>query len=293
MTLQQPRSFSGINEALIEDCLRALRAIEMRMSLFSGVAVVTGGASGIGRQVAISFAREGCKRIALLDRDEDGALETARMCREANGETRTYVMEVDNRNEEEVSACMDNVVEEWGRIDYAVNCAVTIGMFGPLAPSHLLTAAEFDEITTINYRGTWLCSRAELTHMIKQEPMTTHDGRPGNRGVIVNVASNLSLVSRSETPAYSASKAAVLSMTRSDAVDYAKYNIRVNCVCPGIIDTPMTSGVTPDDPIIAVAPMKRKGTPQEVADAVLFLCSSKATFIQGASLCVDGGYVIN
>ncbi|KAK2063962.1 short chain dehydrogenase [Colletotrichum caudatum] len=262
----------------------------MRVSLFSGVAVVTGGASGIGRQVAISFAREGCKRIALLDRDEDGALETARMCREANGETRTYVMEVDNRNEEEVSACMDNVVEEWGRIDYAVNCA---GMFGPLAPSHLLTAAEFDDITAINYRGTWLCSRAELTHMIKQEPMTTHDGRPGNRGVIVNVASNLSLVSRSETPAYSASKAAILSMTRSDAVDYAKYNIRVNCVCPGIIDTPMTSGVTPDDPIIAVAPMKRMGTPQEVADAVLFLCSSKATFIQGASLCVDGGYVIN
>ncbi|GKT84772.1 2-hydroxypropyl-CoM dehydrogenase [Colletotrichum tofieldiae] len=275
MILQQQQSTLEINEALINDCLSALRAIEMKMSLFSGVAVVTGAASGIGRQVAISFAREGCKRIALLDRDEDGALETARMCREANGETRTFVMEIDNRNDEDVSACMENVVEEWGRIDYAVNCA------------------EFDEITTTNYRGTWLCSRAELTHMIKQEPMKTHDGRPGNRGVIVNVASNLSLVSRPETPAYSASKAAILSMTRSDAVDYAKYNIRVNCVCPGVIDTPMTSEVTPDDPIIAVAPMKRKGTPQEVADAVLFLCSSKATFIQGASLSVDGGYVIN
>ncbi|KAJ0334506.1 hypothetical protein COL5a_000565 [Colletotrichum fioriniae] len=213
------------------------------MTLFSGVAVVTGAASGIGRQVAISFAREGCKRIALLDRDEDGALETARMCREANGETRTFVMEIDNRNDEDIASCMENVVEEWGRIDYAVNCA---------APSHLLTPAEFDEITNINYRGTWLCSRAELTHMIKQESMKTHDGRPGNRGVIVNVASNLSLVSRPETPAYNASKAAIL-----------------------------------------IAPMKRKGTPQEVADAVLFLCSSKASFIHGASLSVDGGYVIN
>ncbi|CCF46447.1 short-chain dehydrogenase, partial [Colletotrichum higginsianum] len=217
MVLQQHRSAQETNEALIDDCLSVLRAIEMKMTtLFQGVAVVTGAASGIGRQVAISFAREGCRRIALLDRDEDGALETARMCREANGETRTFVMEIDNRNEEDVTACMESVVEEWGRIDYAVNCA---GMFGPLAPSHLLTPAEFDDITATNYRGTWLCSRAELTYMIKQEPMKTHDGRPGNRGVIVNVASNLSLVSRSETPAYSASKAAILSMTRSDAVD--------------------------------------------------------------------------
>ncbi|KAI3550274.1 short chain dehydrogenase [Colletotrichum tamarilloi] len=290
MILQQQRSIWKENEALIDECMSALREIEMKMTLFSGVAVVTGAASGIGRQVAISFAREGCKRIALLDRDEDGALETARMCREANGETRTFVMEIDNRNDEDIASCMENVVEEWGRIDYAVNCA---GMFGPKAPSHLLTPAEFDEITNINYRGTWLCSRAELTHMIKQESMKTHDGRPGNRGVIVNVASNLSLVSRPETPAYNASKAAILSMTRSDAIDYAKYNIRVNCVCPGIIDTPMTSEVSSDDPMIAVAPMKRKGTPQEVADAVLFLCSSKASFIHGASLSVDGGYVIN
>ncbi|KAI8291218.1 putative 2- -hydroxypropyl- dehydrogenase protein [Colletotrichum sp. SAR11_57] len=187
------------------------------MSLFEGVAVVTGAASGIGRQVAVSFAREGCKRIALLDKDEEGLSETSRRCREANGDTRTFVIEIDNRNEDDVSAGMEYVTEEWGRIDYAVNCAA----------------------------------------------------------------------------AYSASKAAILSLTKSDAVDYAKYNIRINCVCPGIIDTPMTSEVSTDDPIIAVAPMKRKGTPQEVADAVLFLCSSKATFIHGAALSVDGGYVIN
>ncbi|KAJ0355473.1 hypothetical protein COL26b_000074 [Colletotrichum chrysophilum] len=239
------------------------------MSLFEGVAVVTGAASGIGRQVAVSFAREGCKRIALLDKDEEGLSETSRRCREANGDTRTFVIEIDNRNEDDVSAGMEYVTEEWGRIDYAVNCA---GMFGPKAPSHLLTTAEFDEITTTNYRGTWLCSKAELSQMIKQEPLKTHDGRPA---------------------AYSASKAAILSLTKSDAVDYAKYNIRINCVCPGIIDTPMTSEISTDDPIIAVAPMKRKGTPQEVADAVLFLCSSKATFIHGAALSVDGGYVIN
>ncbi|KAI8159222.1 putative ATP-dependent RNA helicase [Colletotrichum sp. SAR 10_70] len=188
-----------------------------KMSLFEGVAVVTGAASGIGRQVAVSFAREGCKRIALLDKDEEGLSETSRRCREANGDTRTFVIEIDNRNEDDVSAGMEYVTEEWGRIDYAVNCAA----------------------------------------------------------------------------AYSASKAAILSLTKSDAVDYAKYNIRINCVCPGIIDTPMTSEVSTDDPIIAVAPMKRKGTPQEVADAVLFLCSSKATFIHGAALSVDGGYVIN
>ncbi|KAI8176286.1 hypothetical protein KHU50_002012 [Colletotrichum sp. SAR 10_65] len=164
------------------------------MSLFEGVAVVTGAASGIGRQVAVSFAREGCKRIALLDKDEEGLSETSRRCREANGDTRTFVIEIDNRNEDDVSAGMEYVTEEWGRIDYAVNCA---GMFGPKAPSHLLTTAEFDEITTTNYRGTWLCSKAELSQMIKQEPLKTHDA------------------------AYSASKAAILSLTKSDAVDHS------------------------------------------------------------------------
>ncbi|EON96654.1 putative 2- -hydroxypropyl- dehydrogenase protein [Phaeoacremonium minimum UCRPA7] len=189
----------------------------MAETLFKGVALVTGAGSGIGRQVAISFAQEGCGRIAILDRDEDGLSETSRLCKEQNRSVRTFIIPFDVRNEKDVEGAVDCVIEEWGRIDYAVNCAA----------------------------------------------------------------------------AYNASKAAVLSLTKSDAIDYSKHNIRVNAVCPGLIDTPMTANVPNDDKYVLVAPLKRKGTPQEVADAALFLSSSKATFIQGAGLSVDGGYVIN
>lgn len=262
----------------------------MAETLFKGVALVTGAGSGIGRQVAISFAQEGCGRIAILDRDEDGLSETSRLCKEQNRSVRTFIIPFDVRNEKDVEGAVDCVIEEWGRIDYAVNCA---GIMGPLAPSHELSTEDFDKVTSINYRGIWLSSRAEIKRMLKQDPLPTHDGRPGNRGSIVNIGSNLSIVSRENTPAYNASKAAVLSLTKSDAIDYSKHNIRVNAVCPGLIDTPMTANVSNDDKYVLVAPLKRKGTPQEVADAALFLSSSKATFIQGAGLSVDGGYVIN
>ncbi|KAH6686211.1 short chain dehydrogenase [Plectosphaerella plurivora] len=260
------------------------------MTIFDGVALVTGAGSGIGRQIAISFAREGCRRIALLDKDADPLEETNRLCLEVEGDVQTVILPVDIRSEEHVNAAVKRVADDLGRVDYAVNCA---GIFGTLAPSHSLSATEFDAVNVVNYRGTWLCSRAALRQMLEQEPLPTHDGRPGNRGSIVNVASNLSLVSRTETPAYSASKAAVLSLTKSDAIDYSEHNIRVNCVCPGVIDTPMTKEIPADDPVVHVAPMKRKGTPQEVADAVLFLASPRATFCQGSVLTVDGGYVIN
>jgi len=130
--------------------------------------------------------------------------------------------------------------------------------------------------------------------MLKQDPLPTHDGRPGCRGSIVNIASQLGIVGRSAAAAYCASKAAVISMTRCDAIDYSKDDIRVNCVCPGVIDTPMTRPKMDTlGPAIAMAPMNRPGTAQEVADCVLFLCSSKASFVQGSAMVVDGGYTIN
>lgn len=165
------------------------------------------------------------------------------------------------------------------------------GIIGAAQPSHLQTLSDFDKVLAVDYRGLWLCSRAAITQMLTQSPLPTHDGRPGNRGSVVNIASQLGIVARTTAPAYCSAKAAVIGLTKADAIDYSKENIRINCVCPGVIDTPMV-----DEEVMkakSIAPMDRPGTAQEVADCVLFLCSSKASFVQGSALVVDGGYIIN
>ncbi|CAI6274272.1 unnamed protein product [Periconia digitata] len=152
----------------------------------------------------------------------------------------------------------------------------------------------FDRLNNINYRGLWLSCRAQLRNMLRQKALSEE---AKERGSIVNIASQLGIVGRPGAAAYCASKAAIINMTRSNAIDYSDDGIRVNCVCPGVIETPMTT-TSPEmvkalKPAIDIAPMKRMGTPDEVADAVLFLCSPQASFIQGHALVVDGGYTIN
>ncbi|KAJ4024272.1 hypothetical protein NW752_002840 [Fusarium irregulare] len=274
-------------------------------TLFPGVALVTGASSGIGRQIAISFAVEGCRKLALFDKDGNGLTETKNALESVAENAEVHLFETDNLDADQVFKSMSLAISQFGRIDYAVNCAgmfyissyvqltESLGIYGPTKPSHNVTTAEFDHVMHTNFRGLWLCAREELNHMSAQDVGVTHDGRPGFRGSIVNVGSNLGLVGKPETPVYSASKAAITSLTRSDAIDYAKHQIRVNCVCPGVIETPMTADVPEDDPAVQTAVMKRKGTPQEVADAVLFLSSPKASFIQGTALSVDGGYTIS
>ncbi|TVY56312.1 3-oxoacyl-[acyl-carrier-protein] reductase FabG [Lachnellula suecica] len=263
------------------------------MTLFPGVALITGAASGIGRATAVSFSREGCIKVAICDRDVSGLEETVRLMKRELG-VEVEVVSVDMLVESQVEEMVAKVVARWGRIDYAVNAA---GIIGNNARSTSTTPAQFDLINNINYRGCWLSSRAELAQMITQEPLGSHDGRPGVRGSVVNIASQLGVVGRPDAPAYCASKAAVIGMTKCDAIDYSKDRIRVNCVCPGVIATPMTEGDAEFrkalEPAIDIAPMRRMGTAQEVADACLFLCSSKASFVQGHALVVDGGYVIN
>ena len=156
---------------------------------------------------------------------------------------------------------------------------------------------DFDRINDVNYRGCWLSSRAELKAMLDQEPLPSHDPRrPPQRGSIVNIASQLGIVGRPAGTAYCASKAAVMAMTRGDAIDYAHKDIRVNCICPGVIDTPMTG--SPErkkllEPAVMIAPAKRMGQVAEIADCAIFLCSTKASFCQGSAMVVDGGYIIN
>ncbi|KAK4967560.1 hypothetical protein LTR28_002635 [Elasticomyces elasticus] len=221
----------------------------MATTLFPGVALVTGAASGIGRGIAIAFAREGCERIVIADHNEAGLEETSRLIKSKHSDTKILVKAVDVRQEERVAFLVQQAVQEFGRIDYAVNAA---GILGESGKSHEMSTKAFDDVLAIDYRGCWLCSRQELKQMLSQDPLPTHDGRPGNRGDRFWELANKQ--------------------------QYSKDNIRINCVCPGVIETPMVIDVLEYmKPAIKIAPME----------------SSKATFVQGAALVVDGGYTIN
>ncbi|KAF9891206.1 hypothetical protein FE257_004770 [Aspergillus nanangensis] len=263
---------------------------------FPGVALITGaGGTGIGAAVAKAFAAAGCGRIAITDINPDSLQKTKDSILSSHPATRLVVEAGNIADESFVESFMDHVIRDLGRIDYAVNCA---GVLGDGVRSTETTTEAFDRINNINYRGCWLCSRTELKHMLSQEPLPSHDpSRLPQRGAIVNIASQLGIVGRPSAPSYCGSKAAVIALTRSDAIDYSKDGIRVNCVCPGVIETPMTTynqEVTDRlRPAIEIAPMKRMGKPEEVADTVLFLCSTFASFVQGHALVVDGGYIIN
>ncbi|CCF41300.1 short-chain dehydrogenase [Colletotrichum higginsianum] len=262
------------------------------MYKFPGVAFITGaGGTGIGAAVARGFARSGCSRIAITDLNRKSLAETRDAILQIEPQTQVLSQEGDISDESFVNSFVRDIANSFGRIDYSVSCA---GILGESLRSHETSTAAFDLITRVNYKGSWLASRAVLSHMLKQKP---HEEHPGQRGSIVNIASQLGVVARPAAAPYCASKAAIINMTRSDAIDYSQDGIRVNCVCPGVIATPMTTAseelVQRLRPAIDIAPMKRMGTPEEVANAVLFLCSSQASFVQGHALVVDGGYTIN
>ncbi|KAL2356297.1 oxidoreductase [Cryomyces antarcticus] len=265
-------------------------------TLFPGVALVTGAAgTGIGAAIARAFAEAGCRRIAITDINAKQLNDTKAAILAQSPNAKVLVRPGDIASEAFVDSFIAAVVMEFGRLDYAVNCA---GIMGNNQSSTATSLDDFDRINNVNYRGCWLSSRAQLRAMLEQEPLPSHDSqREPQRGSIVNIASQLGLVGRPNAPAYSASKAAVIAMTRADAIDYSDKGIRVNCICPGVIDTPMT---TCDEdrirmlaPAVQIAPMKRMGRPSEVADCALFLASSRPSFVQGHALVVDGGYIIN
>ncbi|KAK0385193.1 hypothetical protein NLU13_7671 [Sarocladium strictum] len=257
-----------------------------------GVALITGaGGTGIGAAVAKTFARSGCARIALTDINEKSLAQTRDAVLQINPEAQISTLAGDISDDKFVLAFTEQVTGTFKRLDYAVNCA---GILGESLRSDETPVEVFDRINKVNYRGSWLVARAALGWMVGQEPLREH---PAQRGAIVNVASQLGIVARPGAAAYCASKAAIINMTRSDAIDYAKDGIRVNCVCPGVIESPMTTGsaevIERLKPAINIAPMQRMGKPDEVADAVMFLCPPHASFIQGHALIVDGGYTIN
>ena len=245
------------------------------------VALVTGGASGIGRATALALAREGAKLI-IADMNDDGGQQTVHMIIEQGGDA-TFV-QVDVTQAREVEAMISTTVETYGRLDCAHNNA-GIGS-RPRVLLHELPEESWDRVLSINLKGVWLCMKYEIMQMLKQ-----------GGGAIVNTASIMGLVgSWSRSGAYNASKHGVVGLTKTAALEYATSGIRVNAVCPGYIRTPLIEEALTSNPemeaeIVARHPVGRMGHPEEIAAAVVWLCSDAASFVTGHTMTVDGGYV--
>ena len=243
------------------------------------VALVTGAGSGIGRASAQKFAQEGAK-VIVADLVAEGGNETVRLIREAGGEA-TFV-KTDVSQAKEVETLISRTVETYGRLDCAHNNA---GIEGGTAPIADYSEADFDRVISINLKGAWLCMKYEVIQMLKQ----------GRGGAIVDTSSVAGLVGNPGITAYVASKHGLAGLTKAVALEYAQAGIRVNAVCPGQIDTPMIPRFASDPQVraqlLALQPVNRLGTPQEVANAVAWLCSDEASFMTGVPMPVDGGSV--
>ena len=245
------------------------------------VALVTGGASGIGRATALTFAREGAK-LVIADMHAEGGQQTVHMIRE-NGGDATFV-QADVSLATEVEAMVSATVGTYGRLDCAHNNA-GIGS-RPRVRLHELSEEGWDQVMSINLKGVWLCMKYEILQMLRQ-----------GHGAIVNTASIMGLVgSWSRSGAYNASKHGVVGLTKTAALEYATAGIRVNAVCPGYIRTPLIAEALASNPemeaeIVARHPVGRMGCPEEIAEAVVWLCSEAASFVTGHTMTVDGGYV--
>jgi NAD(P)-dependent dehydrogenase (short-subunit alcohol dehydrogenase family) len=243
-------------------------------------ALVTGGGSGIGRATALKLAQEGA-RVMIADYVQESGERTVKMIKDAGGNASFFSADVSMAKQ--IEAMVAKAVETYGRLDCAFNNA---GIEGRMGGSTVECSEEnFDRTIAVNLKGVWLCMKYEIPQMLKQ-----------GGGSIVNTASALGLVAIAGAPAYNASKHGVVGLTRTAALEYAAKNIRVNCVCPGVIRTPMVervidSGNFSEQDFIAGEPVGRMGKPEEIAAGVVWLLSDAASFVTGHPMAIDGGWV--
>ena len=243
----------------------------MSQSMKSKVAVVTGGSSGIGMASSLAFARNGAK-VVVADVIVKGGEETVRMIEEGGGQS--IFIKADVSSAADVEALIEKAVQTYGGLDYAHNNAGVMGMDLSTAD---YTEEDWDRTIDINLKGVWLCMKYEISQMLKQ-----------GKGTIVNTASIGGLGAIPNAPAYLASKHGVLGLTKAAAVEYADKGIRVNAICPGVTDTPMIESRAGGKRVVT-QPTGRMGRPEEIAEAVMWLCSDAASFVNGHGLVIDGG----
>ena len=248
------------------------------MSLDGRVALVTGGSSGIGRATALAFAKAGA-RVAIGDVDVPGGEETVRLVGEAGG--KAMFIRTDVSKWTEVEALVNGTVERFDRLDCAFNNAGVDNLHYQVGE---LPEEEWDRVIGINLKGTMFCLRHEIPRMLSL-----------GGGAIVNASSVVGLIGSPESAAYISSKHGITGLTKSAALDYARRGIRVNAVCPGVIRTPIVEAYLKERPyaeaqLARQQPMGRMGHPDEVAGAVVWLCSDAASFITGQTLAIDGGW---
>lgn len=243
------------------------------MRLSGKVAIITGGGSGIGKSIAVAFVREGAK-VVIAGRDSKKLEASAT---EIGGDCLPVSADVSNAGD--VQKLVDVAIGKFRSINILVNNAAVL----LVGTAESLSEEDFDQTFDINVKGLWLMSRAVLPHM-----------RASGGGSIINIASVLSMVGARNRVAYSASKGAVMAMTKAMALDHAAENIRVNCIAPGIVETEMVARFSTDENArkqrVAMHPMGRFGQPEEIASAAVFLASDESAWTTGSVITVDGGY---
>lgn len=248
----------------------------MTRQLDGKVGLVTGASSGIGRATAIAFARSGAKVIAASRRVIEGE-ETVRYIQEAGGEA--IFIKTDVSKETEMEMLVNKTIDTYGRLDCAFNNA-GIATFSPLCD---MSEEDWDYMIDVNLKGVWLSLKYEIRAMLKQ-----------GVGTIVNMASIGGIVGCAGYTSYCASKGGVIALTRAAALEYAQFGLRINVVSPAFIETNMLATVPADmlPQIKARHPIGRVGKPEEVAEAVVWLCSDAASFVTGHNMMIDGGYTV-